>query len=290
MGKRLDSSWRGTAVQHMAHLSRVSPGSDRPTIVPWGAQKTRPTAAPNERPPGRQTSTFIITTIRTAVTEPPMPPEFRTSATRESDKQDQNVREPHPLLRNDKPATPNANDTDLWQITQTTNNALPLIAPTDSPPRERNPPQEHLQTNRYQSKPPCALLTQDKHEHALTGQPREEPISPIEKVTPPQTHGTSLAQPSTYHEGQIRATRESDKHNLNARGPLKGTTRDENVTTRAIVRDMWQTALGDLRQTLLIAVIAVPPIVDTDSLAHVHNNSQRLRQTNRCQNKPMCSP
>ena len=282
LGKRLDWSWRGTAAQHMAHLTRVSPGSDRPTIVPWGALKTRPTAAPNERPPGRQTSTLTITTLRTAVTEPPMLPEFRTSVTRGSDKQNPNAREPHHRFRNDKIATSNAGDTDLWQTTLITNNALPPIAPTDPPPREHNTPQRYLQTNRCQSKPLCASWVQGKRKHAPTDHPREVPGNAVEKAPPPFPFRTAVATTLISPELRTSTTPGSDKQNPSAREPPHRTKNDKNATSNA--------GDTDLGQTTLITNNALPPIAPTDPPSREHNTPQRHLQTDCCQSKPLCAP
>ena len=127
-------------------------------------------------------------------------------------------------------------------------------------------------------------MTQDKHEHTLTDQPREKPINPIEKVTSPQINGTALAQLPTNHEGRTNATRGSDKHNLNAREPLQRTTRNENATARANVRDMWQTAMGVSDRNLLIADIAECPIADAAPPTQERDNSQSFAQTKCCRN------
>ena len=195
MGKRLDRSWRGTATQHTARLTSISPGSDHDLIVPWGVLKTNPTAVPSERPPGRQTITLIMATLRTAVTEPLTNPDCRTCATRGSDKQNLSAREPPQRTNRDDNATTNAGERDCGRTIFIIDTAVPPIAPIAQPIHVHNNLHRCLKTNRCQSKPLCAPLTHSKREHALTDQPREEPINSTEKVTPPHPIEQQMQSP-----------------------------------------------------------------------------------------------
>ena len=201
MVKRLDLSSRGTAAKHMAHLTSISAG--RVPLwanLPCGVLKTKSTAAPHERPPGRQTNTLTTATTRKAVTETPQTLEPRPNAAQASDNQNQTAREPLDRTNSDMSEPTRAGGRAPEHTLALTATAVLLNTPTSSPTHvHAAAPQSHVQTNRSQNKPLCASPSQSKRTQASTDKPSEALSNTGDTATPPPPYIAFNSSPTHGH-------------------------------------------------------------------------------------------